>query len=164
MMITKKGEKMNKRQLASRVAEVMRQNNIRKPVLVPKKVLHISDDEGNKKDFVVKGVDKNVLFSVADVENVLDILIQVIEESLKEGEPVTIQGFGTFGLKYRKARATKKVGTDEWVDVAARYVPKFSFGNNLRMCAKLYELSLGDLKLDEPLPIFSNDDEDGGDE
>ena len=155
---------MNKRQLASRIAEVMRKNNIRKAVLVPKKVFHISDDDGNKKDFVVKSADKNVLFSVDDVERVLDTALQVIEESLKTGEPVTIQGFGSFGLKYRKARATKQVGTDEWIDIAARYVPKFSFGNNLRMAAKLYELSLDDLKLDEPLPIFSNDDENGSDE
>lgn len=154
---------MNKRQLVSRVAEVMRLNNIRKQVLVPKKVLHISDDDGNHKDFIVKSADKNVLFSVDDVENILDAIIQVVEESLKVGEPVTIQGFGTLGLKYRKARATKQVGTDEWIDVAARYVPKFSFGNDLRMAAKLYELSLDDLKLNEPLPIFSDGDEDGGD-
>lgn len=154
---------MNKRQLVSRVAEVMRLNNIRKQVLVPKKVLHISDDDGNHKDFIVKSADKNVLFSVDDVENILDAIIQVVEESLKVGEPVTIQGFGTLGLKYRKARVTKQVGTDEWIDVAARYVPKFSFGNDLRMAAKLYELSLDDLKLNEPLPIFSDGDEDGGD-
>jgi DNA-binding protein HU-beta len=155
---------MNKRQLASRTAEVMRKNNIRKSVLVPKKTFHISDDEGNKKDFVVKSMDKNVLFSVGDVETILDTALQVITESLKTGEPVTLQGFGSFGLKYRKARATKQLGTDEWIEVAARYVPKFSFGDRLRMAAKLYELSLEDLKLDEPLPIFSNDDEDDGDE
>lgn len=156
----KDGEKMNKRQLVSRIAEVMRLNNVRKQVLVPKKVLHISDDDGNHKDFVVKSADKNVLFSVDDVENVIDAAIQVIEESLKVGEPVTVQGFGTLGLKYRKARATKQVGTDEWIDIAARYVPKFSFGNDLRMAAKLYELSLSDLKLDEPLPIFSDENGD----
>ena len=153
---------MNKRQLVSRVAEVMRINNIRKPVLLPKKVLHISDDDGNKKDFIVKSSDKNVLFTVDDIENVVDALIQVIEESLKVGEPVTVQGFGTLGLKYRKARITKQVGTDDWIDVEARYIPKFSFGNNLRMCAKLYELSLQDLKLNEPLPIFDDGDDDDG--
>lgn len=154
---------MNKRQLISRVAEVMRLNNIRKPVALPKKTFHLTDDDGNHKDFVVKSVDKQVLFSVGDVENVLDALVQVIEESLKKGDPVTIHGFGTFGLKYRKARATKQVGTDNWIDIAARYVPKFSFGNDLRMAAKLYELSLEDLKLNESLPIFSKEDEGGGD-
>ena len=153
---------MNKRQLEGRVAEVMRINNNRKPVLLSKKVLHISDDDVNKKDFIVKSSDKNVLFTVDDIENVVDALIQVIEESLKVGEPVTVQGFGTLGLKYRKARVTKQVGTDDWIDVEARYIPKFSFGNNLRMCAKLYELSLQDLKLNEPLPIFDDGDDDDG--
>lgn len=153
---------MNRRQLISRVAEAMRENNIRKPVLLPKKTLHITDDDGNKKDFVVKSADKQVLFTVEDIEKVLDMTLQIIKESLKIGESVTIQGFGSLGLKYRKARATKRVGTDEWVEVDARYVPKFSFGNDLRMCAKLYELSLKDLRLEEPLPIF--EDEDGGDD
>lgn len=155
---------MNKRQLASRVAEVMRKNNIRKSVLVPKRTFHISDDDGNKKDFVVKSADKNVLFSVDDVETILDTALQVIEDSLKVGEPVTARGFGTLSLQYRKARATKQLGTNDWITIDARYVPKFSFGDNLRMAAKLYELSLEDLKLNEPLPIFSNDDEDDGDE
>lgn len=154
---------MNKGQLISRVAEDMRLNNIRKPVALPKKTFHLTDDDGNHKDFVVKSADKQVLFSVRDVENVLDALVRVIGESLKKGEPVTIHGFGTFGLKYRKARATKQVGTDNWIDIAARYVPKFSFGNDLRMAAKLYELSLEDLKLNESLPIFSKEDEGGGD-
>lgn len=155
---------MNKRQLASRVAEVMRKNNIRKSVLVPKRTFHISDDDGNKKDFVVKSADKNVLFSVDDVETILDTALQVIEDSLKVGEPVTARGFGTLSLQYRKARATKQLGTDKWITIDARYIPKFSFGDNLRMAAKLYELSLEDLKLNEPLPIFSDDDEDDGDE
>lgn len=155
---------MNKRQLASRVTEVMRKNNIRKSVLVPKRTFHISDDDGNKKDFVVKSADKNVLFSVDDVETILDTALQVIEDSLKVGEPVTARGFGTLSLQYRKARATKQLGTNDWITIDARYVPKFSFGDNLRMAAKLYELSLEDLKLNEPLPIFSNEDENGGDE
>ncbi len=135
---------MNRKELISRVASVMRENNVRKSVSFPKQVFHISDDEGNSKDFVVKKGEKNVLFCADDIENILNACLFVIKDALKKGEEVSIKGFGSLGLKYRVKRATKKFGTDEWIDVDARYIPKFTFGNDLRMCAKVYELSLTD--------------------
>ena len=150
---------MNQKELVRRVASVMRENNIRKPVSSPKQVFHISDDEGNTKDFVIRKTNKNVIYTIDDVSSILDACVYVICEALKKGESVTMRGFGTLGLKYRKARATKRPGTEEWVDVAARYIPKFTFGNNLRMCAKVYELSLQDNILNEPLPVLDEDDE-----
>lgn len=155
---------MNRKELVRRVASVMRENNVRKPVSSPKQVFHISDDDGNTKDFVIRKTDKSVLFTADDVEAIVDACLFVVEDAMKRGEPVSIRGFGTLGLKYRKPRATKKLGTDEWVDIDARYIPKFTFGNDLRMCAKVYELSLQDNVLSEPLPVFDeSDDETGGD-
>lgn len=155
---------MHKRELVSRVASVMRENNMRKPVSLPKQVLHISDDEGNIKDFVVKKADKNVLYTVGDVEAVVDACVAVIEEALRNGESVSLKGFGTLGLQYRKPRATKIPLTDEWVKVEGRYIPKFSFGNDLRKCANLFEMSLKDRDINAPLPIFDDpDDETDGD-
>jgi len=155
---------MNRKELVRRVASVMRENNVRKPVSSPKQVFHISDDDGNTKDFVIRKTDKSVLFTADDVEAIVDACLFVVEDAMKRGEPVSIRGFGTLGLKYRKPRATKKLGTDEWVDIDARYIPKFTFGNDLRMCAKIYELSLQDNVLSEPLPVFDeSDDETGGD-
>lgn len=155
---------MNRKELVRRIASVMRENNVRKPVSSPKQVFHISDDDGNTKDFVIRKTDKSVLFTADDVEAIVDACLFVIEEAMKRGEPVSIRGFGTLGLKYRKPRATKKLGTDEWVDIDARYVPKFTFGNDLRMCAKVYELSLQDNVLSNPLPVFDeSDDETVGD-
>ena len=49
---------MNKTELIQRVASVMRENNIRKPVSSQKKVFHISDDDGNVSDFVIKKSNK----------------------------------------------------------------------------------------------------------
>ena len=152
---------MNRKELIRSVASAMRENNIRKHVSSPKYVFHISDDDGNHKDFVVKKTDKSVLFTSDDVEAVLDTCRAVIEDALRRGEPVSIHGFGTLGLKYRKPRATKIPGTEQWVDVESRYIPKFAFGNDLRMCAKVYELSLTDKQLDSELPVF---DEEGGED
>lgn len=135
---------MNKKDLVKNITASMREKDIRKPVSMPKQVLHISDDEGNQKDFTVRKTEKSVIFTNDDVEAVINTFIEIVQDAIKNGETVSLHGFGTFGLKYRKPRKTKQVGTNEWVDVAARYVPKFTFGNELRRCAKIYELSLSD--------------------
>ncbi len=153
---------MNKKELIRRITDLIHEKNIRKPVSCPKQVFHISDDYGSTKDFTIKQTDKKVMYTVEDVEVVIDAAILAIENALKRGEDITVFGFGTLKLNYRKARKTKRFGSDEEVSVKARYVPKFTFGNNLRMCAKVYEMSLKDRnKL--PLPIYDEDEDSGND-
>lgn len=132
---------MNKKELSSRVAEVLRANNVRKPVSVKKHTFHITDEEGNTADFHIKQQDKNVIYTVDDTMNVIDACIAVIIDAIKNGEEISIKGFGNLGLHYRAARRTKEPISGEWCEIEARYVPKFSYGNDLRMAARLYELS-----------------------
>lgn len=148
---------MNRKEFVRSVAKAMREQELRKPVSIPKQVFHISDDEGNHKDFVVQKTDKNVLYTEADIELMLDACIGVTEDALKRGDNVTIRGFGSLGLKYRQERATKNPITKDWVKVAARYIPRFSFGNDLRMCAKIYELSLAENNVDYLSPPDEDD-------
>ena len=144
---------MNKKELSSRVAEVLRANNIRKPVSVKKHTFHITDEDGNTADFHIKQQDKNVIYTVDDTLNVIDACIAVIVDALKNGEEINIKGFGNLGLHYRAARRTKEPISGEWCEIEARYVPKFSYGNDLRMAARLYELSKAE-----------DEDSQGGDE
>ena len=132
---------MNKKELSSRVAEVLRANNIRKPVSVKKQTFHITDEDGNTADFHIKQQDKNVLYTVDDTANVIDACIAVILDAIKNGEEISIKGFGSLGLHYRAARRTKEPNSGEWCEIEARYITKFSYGNDLRMAARLYELS-----------------------
>ena len=154
---------MNKKELTRKAAYVLRKSSARNTVSFPRQVFHISNDEGNQKDFVVKKADKEVLYTIDDVGIILDALIFAIKESLKVGDPVTIHGFGTFGLKYRKPRQTKQLGTDDTITIDGRFVPKFSFGNDLRLCAKIYEMSFDDRMKDPDLPEddFEGEEEDG---
>ena len=69
----------------------MRENDIRKPISIPKQVFHISDDEGNHKDFTVKKIDKTVLYTADDIEAILDTLQFVIQEAVKAGEEISIR-------------------------------------------------------------------------
>lgn len=152
---------MNLKELVRRTAAVMRDNNTRKSVSSPKKVFHISDDEGNSRDFIVKKSNKEVLFTAEDIDLMLEACGCVIKEALKQGESVSIHGFGTLSLRRRKARVTKHPRTGEPVDVEARYVPKFTFGNGLRMCAKLYEISITEGAMDYELQPDKDFEGDG---
>lgn len=140
---------MTKKDLISRVVSVLQSNGISKKISTPKQVFHISDDEGNQKDFIVRKSDKEIYFNSNDIASIVDACLLVVEDAIKQGEEVTLHGFGTLGLHHRAARKTKKVGTDEWVNIDARYVPKFVAGNNLKIAAKLYEMSLCDSPTDK---------------
>ena len=158
---------MYRKDLIRRVTSVMREKDIRKPVSSPKHVFHISDDEGNHKDFVVRKVDKGVLFTNDDVAAVLDTCLAVIEETIKAGGYVSIRGFGALGLKYRKPRSINRIETGEKIDIEGRFFPKFTIGKDLRMCAKVYELSLTDAEnaeINQNLPIFYDLDDGDSDE
>lgn len=133
---------MNKKELTDRVTGVLRDNDIKKPVRTPKHVFHITDDDGNTADFVVKNHDKKVIYTRDDVAVIIDACLAVITDSLKRGEELNIRGFGILGLHKRAPRRAKVPGTEDWVEVEGRYVPKFYFGNDLRMAARVYELSL----------------------
>ena len=155
---------MNQKQLVRLVTSVMREQNIRKEISYPKQVFHISDDEGNTKDFVVKKSDKSVIFTIDDIDAVINATVQVVEDLLKRGDYVSIRGFGSLALQYRKARKTKHPDTGLIVDVEARYIPKFTFGQNLRYCAKLYELSLKDKIPPQPIVLTDDSEDEDGDE
>ena len=109
-------------------------------------MLHISDDHGNKSDFLIKKSETGLLFTPKDVYAVIDACLAVIEDSIKHGEEISIHGFGTLGLHYRAARQTYHPDTGEEIKIEARYTPKFNFGNTLRTAAKIYNMSLNDKK------------------
>ena len=132
---------MNRKDFVRKVAEVLQQNNIRKHVTAQKTVLHISDDEGHQSDFIMKKPSTGLLFTHKDISDILEACFAVTEDALRHGEEIVIHGFGSIGLKHRAGRQTKHPKTGELVDINARYVPKFSFGANLRLAAKLFELS-----------------------
>lgn len=153
---------MNKRDFVRCVCDTLRESGKRKPISIPKQVFHISDDDGNSKDFVVKKIDKSAIYTIDDVAAVVDACVYVIQDALKHGEPVTFHGLGSIGLHYRKPRKTKRIGSDDEVIIQGRYVPKLTFGNTLKMCAKIYELSLDD-EMPIPDPVYDDDDIDDTD-
>lgn len=150
---------MDKDAFATRVAAKLREHDKRKSVKFPQHVFHISDDSGNSKDFKVSASNKNVIYTFDDVKKIIDACTEVICEAIAEGEEVRVRGFGGVGLKYREPRSTKSILTGEYVAVPGQYVPRFYYGKDLKLSAKLYELSLNDTRPAQA-PLYDDDDFD----
>jgi len=62
----------------------------------------------------------------------LDALVEGIQASLVKGDRVTISGFGTFGVFKRKARRVRNPRGGSDFEVAAKRVPRFAPGMELK--------------------------------
>ncbi|MEK7133409.1 MAG: HU family DNA-binding protein [Patescibacteria group bacterium] len=69
-------------------------------------------------------------------DEVVDMIFDSIVKTLKNGDEVSIAGFGIFIAKERKARTARNPRTGETVNVPAMKVPKFRASKNLKEAVK----------------------------
>jgi len=62
----------------------------------------------------------------------LDAFLEGIQTSLVRGDRVTISGFGTFGVSQRKARKVRNPRSGSAIEIAAKRVPRFAPGLELK--------------------------------
>jgi DNA-binding protein HU-beta len=84
----------------------------------------------NKGDLVSE-VSKVVNTKTA-AEAVVDCIFSTIGRALKEGDTVSLAGFGTFKASQRAARTGRNPQTGETIKIEARSVPKFVPGKALK--------------------------------
>lgn len=75
---------------------------------------------------------KNSHLNHKDVELAVKSLIEQMSQSLSTGHRIEIRGFGSFSLHYRPPRMGRNPKTGEAVALAAKYVPHFKPGKELR--------------------------------
>lgn len=62
----------------------------------------------------------------------LDAFTQTVTAALKEGDSVTLTGFGVFSVTARAARTGRNPQTGEAVEIPARKAPGFKPGKTLK--------------------------------
>lgn len=67
-----------------------------------------------------------------DAGRAVDALIATITNELKQGQDVTLMGFGTFQTKARAARTGRNPQTGQVIQIAAATVPSFKAGKALK--------------------------------
>jgi DNA-binding protein HU-beta len=88
-----------------------------------------------KKSDLVNEVAK-VVSTKKEAQAALDCVISSITKSLKEGQDVTLTGFGTFKVVKRKARKGRNPRTGEELKIKATKAPKFVSGKRLKEAVK----------------------------
>lgn len=67
-----------------------------------------------------------------DVELAVKHLLDLMSDSLSNGNRIEIRGFGSFSLHFRPPRIGRNPKTGEAVALAGKYVPHFKPGKDLR--------------------------------
>ena len=62
----------------------------------------------------------------------VDAVLEAITASLKQSEPVSLVGFGTFQVRERPARQGRNPSTGATIEIAAARVPAFKPGKGLK--------------------------------
>jgi len=71
-----------------------------------------------------------------EAQEAVDCVLSSITRALKEGDTVTLIGFGTFKVTQRKARKGRNPQTGEEIDIKASKAPKFTPGKALKEAVK----------------------------
>ena len=70
--------------------------------------------------------------SKADAGRAVDAVVDTITEALKDGDSVTLVGFGTFLVRPRAARTGRNPQTGATIEIKAANAPAFKAGKALK--------------------------------
>lgn len=85
----------------------------------------------NKTELIAAVAEKTGL-SKKDSDAAVAAMVDVITESLVQGEKVQLVGFGSFEVKSRSARMGRNPHTKEQIEILASKVPVFKAGKALK--------------------------------
>jgi DNA-binding protein HU-beta len=85
----------------------------------------------NKTEFVA-AVAEAAELSKTDAANAVDAMIEVVKNALKNGDTITLVGFGTFSVRKRAARQGRNPQTGATIKIKASKNPAFKAGKALK--------------------------------
>ena len=81
---------------------------------------------------LVEAVAEAADLSKASATRAVDAMLDSITNTLKNGDQVSLVGFGTFQVRDRAARTGRNPQTGAAIDIAAAKVPSFKAGKALK--------------------------------
>ena len=86
-----------------------------------------------KRDLIEEVAQQYPRFSRREAEVMVNAVFDSMTDALAKGERIEIRGFGSFMVKQRAAREGRNPRTGAIVSVAAKRVPLFKVGKELRL-------------------------------
>ena len=84
----------------------------------------------------ISAVAEKAEISKKDADAVVNAVIESITEALKDGDKVSLVGFGTFEVKARSARTGMNPRTKEVIEIPATKSPSFKAGSAFKEAVK----------------------------
>lgn len=81
---------------------------------------------------LINAVAEKTGFSKKDTDKAVAAVIDTIVEAMKNGDKVSLVGFGVFEVKERAARVGHNPRTNEQIEIPASKVPQFKAGKALK--------------------------------
>ena len=75
---------------------------------------------------------KHPTLSAKEVEGIVKDILELIAQSLEEGNRIEVRGFGSFSLHHRQPRVGRNPKTGDSVKLDAKSVPHFKEGKELK--------------------------------
>jgi integration host factor subunit beta len=85
-----------------------------------------------KSELILRLAELNPHLFQRDVERIVSTIFDEVAKALARGDRVELRGFGAFSVKRRAQRTGRNPRTGEAVDVAAKAIPYFKTGKQLR--------------------------------
>ena len=85
---------------------------------------------------LVEAIAERADLSKASAARALDATIEAIEGALKQGDSVSLVGFGSFSVAERAARTGRNPRTGSAIKIKAAKIPKFRPGKALKDAIK----------------------------
>lgn len=85
-----------------------------------------------KSELIEKLAKKQPHLAYKDIELAVKCIIRQMTQALSSGERIEVRGFGSFSLHYRPPRVGRNPKTGDAVELAAKHVPHFKPGKELR--------------------------------
>jgi len=95
-----------------------------------------------RKADIVTGIAEKTGIPKVDILVALETFFKEVKESLEEGEPVYVRGFGSFILKKRAAKIGRNIKKNVAVDIPEHYIPAFKPAKEFVQAVKDAKLSL----------------------
>ena len=84
------------------------------------------------KSELIEAVASEADLSKADATRATDAVLDSISNALRQGDQVTLVGFGTFSVRERAARTGRNPQTGEAINIKASKTPGFKAGKALK--------------------------------
>jgi DNA-binding protein HU-beta len=85
----------------------------------------------NKTD-LINAVAEQSQLTKADAGRALEAFFETVQKALKNGDDVSVVGFGTFTVRERAARTGRNPRTNEEINIPASKIPAFKAGKGLK--------------------------------